>query len=276
MNPASTAPDTALSIEEMARCLACGVLLQGEPRCPRCRRNYPVRDGILEAIGPLSGRNLTNAAFYDGPGWARFRRWERGFLMLQGGPRKARMEILRHLCRLEGSAALGLEVGIGDGENVALLPPRWAVYGVDIARTRLQACRRRHPALEHHLAWAEAENLPFAEATFDASWTIGGFNYFRDHEAALRELRRVTKPGGPVVVADETPGLKRAGLGHLLGVPSFDAWWLNKLGLDRDFVRMVLDFDVDLEGLIKRIWPGAAHHRIWYGLGYCVVNTSMS
>ena len=108
------------------------------------------------------------------------------------------------------------------------------------------------------LAWAEAENLPFADATFDACWSVGGFNYYSDHEAALREMRRVTKPGGPVVVADEVPGLHRAGLGHLLGVPSLDAWWLRKLGLDREFVTMVLEFDVDLKALASRVWPQAS------------------
>ncbi len=122
------------------------------------------------------------------------------------------------------------------------------------------------------LAWAEAEDLPFEDATFDACWSIGGFTYYRDHEAALHEMRRVTRPGGPVVVADEVSGLHRAGLGHLLGVPSFDAWWLRLLGLDREFVDMVLKFDVDLRALFGRVWPGSARHRIWHGLGYCLVN----
>ena len=140
--------------------------------------------------------------------------------MLQGGVRKARMEILRHRPRQgTGRPARGLEVGIGNGENLAFVPPDWTVYGVDIARTQLEACIRRHPAMAGRLAWAEAENLPFDDATFDACWSVGGFNYYSDHEAALREMRRVTKPGGPVVVADEVPGLHRAGLGHLLGRP---------------------------------------------------------
>ena len=39
-----------------------------------------------------------------------------------------------------------LEVGIGSGENLAFLPPDWKVFGVDIARTQLEACLRRHPA----------------------------------------------------------------------------------------------------------------------------------
>ena len=114
--PASTAP--APSIAELARCISCNVRLQGEPRCPALRENYPLRDGILEAIGPLSGRNRIVAAFYDGPGWVKFRPWEQAFLILQGGVRRARMEILQHLLVPQQPAARGLEVGIGAGENL--------------------------------------------------------------------------------------------------------------------------------------------------------------
>jgi len=277
MNPSpALLPAAAPLIQDLARCFSCGVPLEGAPRCPHCGRACAVRDGILEAIGPRSGRNHIAQAFYDGPGWIKFRRWEQGFLMLQGGVRKARMEILRHLIGQERTPARGLEVGIGSGENLAFLPADWTVYGVDIARSQLEAGIRRHPALTGRLAWAEAENLPFDDATFDASWSIGGFNYYSDHEAALRELRRVTKPGGPVVVADEVPGLHRAGLGHLIGLPSLDAWWLRKLGLDHEFVTMVLEFDVDLEELTRRVWPQAARHSIWHGLGYCLVDRSIS
>jgi len=269
-------PVAAPSIQEVARCLSCGAPLEGEPRCPQCGRAYAVRDGILEAISPMSGRNRIVQAFYDGPGWSKFRRWEQGFLMLQGGVRKARMEILRHLLDGVRTPTRGLEVGIGSGENLAFMPADWTVYGVDIARTQLEAALQSHPRLTGRVAWAEAENLPFADATFDACWSIGGFNYFSDHETALRELRRVTRPGGTVVVADEVPNMHRFGLGHLIGVPSFDAWWLKKLGLDREFVAMVLEFDVDLDELTSRVWPRAARHRIWHRLGYCLVDPSTS
>ncbi len=228
---------------------------------------------------PLSGRNRIVAAFYDGPGWRRFKPWEQGFLHpprrrpqgTHGDPPSCPGERTRNV-----HDACTLEVGIGDGANLAFVPPGWTVHGVDIARTQLEACIRRHPEMAGRLAHAEAESLPFDDATFDACWSIGGFNYYRDHEAALREMRRVTRPGGPVVVADELPGLHRAGLGHLLGIPSFDAWWLRLLGLDREFVNMVLDFDVDLKALAERVWPDATRHRIWHGLGYCLVNTSNS
>jgi SAM-dependent methyltransferase len=274
--PRESAPVIA-TIQDLARCLDCGARIQGEPGCPGCGRSYPVRDGILEAIGPLTGRNRIAAAFYDGPGWRRFQPWERGFLILQGGARKARMQMLRHVLAgvSERPCATALEVGIGDGANLAFVPPGWTVYGVDVSRRQLAATLDNHRAMAGRLAWAEAENLPFEDATVDACWSIGGFTYYRDHEAALREMRRVTRPGGPVVVADEIPGLHRAGLGHLLGVPSFDAWWLRLLGLDREFVDMVLNFDVDLRALCGRVWPGAVQHRIWHELGYCLVDTSI-
>ena len=259
-------------LSELACCIECGTLLRGHDRCPGCERAYETRDDITQAIGPLRGRNGIVANFYDGPGWVRFRKWERLFLTLQGGARRARMSILRHLSALDRSQARVLEVGIGDGENLGLLPRSWTVYGVDIARTQLLACRDRFPRMKGRLAWAEAERLPFPDETFDACYSIGGFTYYEDHAAALREMRRVTRVAGPVVVADETPGIHRAGIGHLIGWPALDKFWLRQLGLDAEFVDMVLQYDVDLRALTDRVWPDAARRPIWNRLGYCLIH----
>ena len=40
--------------------------------------------------------------------------------------------------------------------------------------------------------------------------------------------------------------MHRAGIGHLIGRPAIDRFWLRQLGLDADFVNMVLKHDVDL------------------------------
>ena len=40
-------------------------------------------------IGPLFGRNAIAAKFYDGPGWMKFRPWERQFLRMVGGEKRA-------------------------------------------------------------------------------------------------------------------------------------------------------------------------------------------
>ena len=46
----------------------------------------------------------------------------------------------------------------------------------------------------------DAERLPFADDTFDKAWSSGSIEYWPNPVDALRELRRVTKPGGTVLV----------------------------------------------------------------------------
>jgi SAM-dependent methyltransferase len=253
----------------LLRCLDCAAPLHGRDECRACARTFPVRGGIVEAIAPLAGRNRVAADFYGGPAWPRFRPWERRFLRLMGGAERARMSILRHLPDIPHARVL--EVGIGDGENLPLLPRGWEVHGVDLARPRLEACRERFPAMGGRLVLAEAEALPFADATFDACLCVGGFTFFDRHAEALREMRRVTRPGGVVVVADEVPWLCRLGIGHLVGLPRIDAAWLRWLGLPAEFVRMVLDLRLDVDAVARSALPGAVRHRIWRGLGYCLV-----
>ncbi len=248
-------------------CLDCGLGLEGAGRCPGCGRAYPESGGIVEAMGPLVGRNRVAADFYDGPAWQRFRPWERLFLRLQGGKARARRQVLRHLDA--PPFARVLEVGIGDGENLALLPRDWSAYGVDIARIRLEECQARDPSIRGRLALAEAEKLPFEDASFDACWTMGGFNYFSDRHAALREMRRVTRPGGTLIVADELPTLHRLGIGHLVGIKGLDRAWMGALGLPPDFIAMVFAGAFDVDAVVRRAWPDARRSSIWGGSGYC-------
>ncbi len=90
-------PEQTPRLSEIARCLQCRAGLNGHDVCPGCGRSYPESGGILHAMAPLTGRNRIAQAFYDGPGWSKFRRWERLFLRVQGGESRARRQILRHL-----------------------------------------------------------------------------------------------------------------------------------------------------------------------------------
>ncbi|HWE82674.1 MAG TPA: methyltransferase domain-containing protein, partial [Gaiellaceae bacterium] len=94
-----------------------------------------------------------------------------------------------------------LDAGCG---TAALLP--WLrdagareVVGVDAEPGRIAAARRRFP--ESRWLRADLRNLPFPAAQFDAGVCLGVLEYIPDHAAALRELVRVVKPGGPVVVS---------------------------------------------------------------------------
>ena len=108
----------------LLRCLDCHTPLLTPhdigTTCDVCGRVYPIRDGLLIAQDELTGKNRIAAAFYNSERWPRFRPWEQLFLKTLGGLPGARMQILRHLRHLHGGKLL--EVGIGDGENVALLP----------------------------------------------------------------------------------------------------------------------------------------------------------
>lgn len=263
-------PARAITAADLARCLDCGAALGGRAECPGCARAYPVVDGVLEAIAPLSGTNRIASAFYDGPGWPRFKPWEEWFLRFLGpGVRRARQQILRFLP--DRPEARVLEVGIGDGANLPLLPSDWTVYGVDIARRPLLDCLARVPEMTGRLALAEAEALPFSDATFDAVFSVGGFNYFSDHAAALREMRRVARPGATIVVADEHADLHKCSLWNLLGLGAIERWSLRATGLDADFVDMVLSHRVDVAGLARAVWPEHRLVPIWNRLGYCLV-----
>ena len=75
---------------------------------------------------------------------------------------------------------------------------------------------------------ANATELPFPDASFDASRSERMFQHLKDPDAVFGEMVRVTKPGGRIVVLDpdwgtasiDTPGLEedRAPPGHALGV----------------------------------------------------------
>src|SRR5690606_10444335 len=57
------------------------------------------------------------------------------------------------------------------------------------------------------LSIANASYLPFPDDYFDAAHHFGGLSTFADVKRCLKELARVVKPGGKVVVGDESMGL---------------------------------------------------------------------
>jgi SAM-dependent methyltransferase len=95
-----------------------------------------------------------------------------------------------------------LDVGCGPGalaaELVHLLGPR-NVAAVDPSISFVEACRARLAGVE--VAVAAAENLPFADNTFDHSFAQLVVNFMTDAVAGVREMARVTRPGGRVVAA---------------------------------------------------------------------------
>ncbi|MDA0990818.1 MAG: methyltransferase domain-containing protein [Verrucomicrobia bacterium] len=113
--------------------------------------------------------------------------------------------------RLPADATV-LEIGCGAGRGSALIADRMGGRGrlylqelapklLDIAVTALKGAKT---PVEFSIA--NGSYLPFPDNMFDAAHHFGGINTFSEIRRCLSELARVVKPGGRVVVGDESIG----------------------------------------------------------------------
>jgi len=96
-----------------------------------------------------------------------------------------------------------LDVGCGTGfATEGLLEHVDEVYALDQSEHQLEQAYekfgKRAPQVHFHRG--DAERLPFATDTFDVVWSSGSIEYWPNPILALREFRRVLKPGGQVLV----------------------------------------------------------------------------
>ena len=270
----ATAKDKWQSAAAELRCVEChGPVHRQGPQalsCAACARSFPIERGILHLGSKYEGNNAIAADYYNGTLWPKFRFWEWVAHLPRGGERRARNEVLRHLPKLSGTRLL--DVAIGDGRNMPLIPRDCQVFGVDISSVLLEKCQRDYPDRDTCLIVGEAEALPFADATFDNAFSLGAFNHVNDPGKAFRELARVVKPGGTVVVADELPDLPNRQIAHKLGLPKLQKWILSRLFFLGPMSQVILEHtDLKIEPLVDAALRDWQIHRIWGNLGYCVV-----
>jgi SAM-dependent methyltransferase len=87
-----------------------------------------------------------------------------------------------------------LDVGTGSGGVAIRAAARGAdVVGVDVSAEAVEAARRAAPQVRFLVADAQA--LPFPDASFDVVASAFGVNFAPDHARAAAELARVTRPG---------------------------------------------------------------------------------
>ena len=106
-----------------------------------------------------------------------------------------------------------LDVAAGTGaSSVPLARAGARVLASDPSPRMLEVGRRRHPSLD--FAPADALELPFEDETFDTVTISFGLRNIADPSRALREMARVCRPGGRLVVCEfstPTSSLLRAG-----------------------------------------------------------------
>ena len=101
-----------------------------------------------------------------------------------------------------------LDVATGSG-NAALAAARLGseVVGIDYVGALLERGRERAEAERLPIDFREgdAEELPFADDSFDAVISVFGSMFAPDHDQTAREIARVARPGGTIALASWTP-----------------------------------------------------------------------
>lgn len=95
-----------------------------------------------------------------------------------------------------------LDVGCGTGFGTeGLLQYTQDVHGLDQSIHQMEKAWEKlgkHDPVRFYRG--DAENLPFRADTFDVVWSSGSIEYWPHPEEALADIRRVTKPGGQVLI----------------------------------------------------------------------------
>ena len=101
-----------------------------------------------------------------------------------------------------------LDVAAGNGNASLAAARRWCdVASTDYVPSLLESGRARAEAEGHTIEFeqADAERLPFADATFDVVLSTFGVMFTPDQDKAAAEMARVCKPGGKIGLANWTP-----------------------------------------------------------------------
>ena len=101
-----------------------------------------------------------------------------------------------------------LDVAAGNGNASLAAARRWCeVVSTDYVPALVDQTRQRAAAdgLSVECRVADAEALPFADASFDAVVSTFGVMFTADHDRAAAEMLRVCRPGGKIGLANWTP-----------------------------------------------------------------------
>jgi phosphatidylethanolamine/phosphatidyl-N-methylethanolamine N-methyltransferase len=107
-----------------------------------------------------------------------------------------------------------LEVGVGTGINASLYPSFCSVTGVDFSSSMLEKARERvarKGVRNVRLLEMDAANMKFADDSFDIVYAPYVISVVPDPVAVTREMHRVCRPGGKIIILNHFRSKSRVG-----------------------------------------------------------------
>jgi demethylmenaquinone methyltransferase/2-methoxy-6-polyprenyl-1,4-benzoquinol methylase len=155
----------------------------------------------------------------------------------------------------EKPAVLDLASGTGDFSRIVRqFHPGARVVAVDLTHRMLQLARERGVECA---ACADAGKLPFADASFDSVFIGYGLRNFPQLDATLKEIARVTRPGGLLVSLDfflpSNRLLRRLYLGYLYAQGTFWGFVLHGRPRIYTYIPDSLKSFVSIQGFSSRL-----------------------
>jgi SAM-dependent methyltransferase len=141
--------------------------------------------------------------------------------------RRANRLAIARLAPREGERIL--EIGFGGGALLALLleaePAK--LFAADASEAMVRRARRRFSSDVRggglDVLHSRVEALPLPDRTLDAAVSVSSLYFWDDLAAAMRELARLLRPGGRLVLVWESPQMLRRWPGHVHGFNAYDA-----------------------------------------------------
>ncbi len=97
------------------------------------------------------------------------------------------------------NSGIYLDIGCGTGNYLTALSAKGlTLYGVDPSATMLERARENCPDAE--FIQADSSSIHIADAFFDGAIAVLTIHHWQDMAAGLKEVRRVLKPGAPLVI----------------------------------------------------------------------------
>lgn len=105
---------------------------------------------------------------------------------------------------LPESGGILLEAGVGTGKNIQYYPENTEIYAIDFSKKMLQQAKKKAKAHDKEINFLEMDiqNLNFVDDYFDIIVTSCVFCSVPDPVKGLKELRRVCKPDGKIIMLE--------------------------------------------------------------------------